>query len=628
MEQNRSKLVSMFVRNIGCIGNEGVTIALDDIVCLVGRNNAGKSTILRAYELAKKSVSFDPSRDRCQWAPEGEPSEIQLDVHIPAGIGNVDPKWKRVDGNLQIVKSRWIWAAPDYKYTRSTWSPEESDWADDMKAGGADGVFNSRLPRPIRIGSLDDAEKTEAALMTIALAPLIAAIEHERKSEGSKLVAAVKAVSTIFTELGSDHADHFNLISTNVSTGFNAVFPNLAVRLLVEPGSILPTKLADIVKGTSGLVINDGGAETSVGQQGTGARRALFWSMLQVHNEFLREQELKAGPKKTAKKKSPVKATAEVAPDEVSTEDADDPALPGYLLLIDEPENALHPMAARAAQRHLYSLAQNPDWQVMMTTHSPYFVNALEDHTTIVRLERSQPAAGASVTQRIYRSDDMNFKFDADDKARLQALQHIDPSFSEIFFGSYPVIVEGDTEHGAFMAAITEKQHPLGERITIIRARGKPILVPLIKILAHFRIDFGIVHDCDPPFTKNGDKNGMWTENAKIHSEISNARSQGVTVRHRTSIPDFERFLGRDEASKDKPVAAYLAVKNDEDLGKAVCDLMTELCEGKQHQPMSDEEIAASDYNTILLSKVTAWAAKNNEAANPRFSGIVISLLQ
>ena len=46
----RSHLVRMRVRNLGCIGNEGLTVELDDIVCLVGANNAGKTTVLRAYE--------------------------------------------------------------------------------------------------------------------------------------------------------------------------------------------------------------------------------------------------------------------------------------------------------------------------------------------------------------------------------------------------------------------------------------------------------------------------------------------------------------------------------------------------------------------------------------------------
>lgn len=89
-------------------------------------------------------------------------------------------------------------------------------------------------------------------------------------------------------------------------------------------------------------------------------------------------------------------------------------------------------MAARAAQRHLYQLAKNPDWQVILTTHSPYFINPFEDHTTIVRLDRERDDDQSPVTPRTYRSD--LIEFEGDDKQRLQALQHIDPSFSEVFW--------------------------------------------------------------------------------------------------------------------------------------------------------------------------------------------------
>ena len=71
MADNRSKLVRMFVRNIGCIGPDGISAALDDVVCIVGRNNSGKSTLLRAYELAQGSEKFDWSRDRFAQAPDG-----------------------------------------------------------------------------------------------------------------------------------------------------------------------------------------------------------------------------------------------------------------------------------------------------------------------------------------------------------------------------------------------------------------------------------------------------------------------------------------------------------------------------------------------------------------------------
>jgi len=131
---------------------------------------------------------------------------------------------------------------------------------------------------------------------------------------------------------------------------------------------------------------------------------------------------------------------------------------------------------------------------------------------------------------------------------------------------------QNDTEHAAFMASIIERNHAMMDQVAIIRARGKAILVPLIKVLTHFKIDFSLVHDADSPQKSNGTKNGTWTENEKIKKAIREARSEGLTVRHRVSVPDFERFLGGDEASKDKPLNAYLQITQDEGLATGVQD--------------------------------------------------------
>jgi hypothetical protein len=276
-------------------------------------------------------------------------------------------------------------------------------------------------------------------------------------------------------------------------------------------------------------------------------------------------------------------------------------------------------MAARAAQRHLYELAESPDWQVMMTTHSPHFINPFVDHTTIVRLERAGDEDAAPVAPKTYRSDLM--EFEGDDKERLQALQQIDPSFSEVFFGSYPILVEGDTEHAAFLASILERQHLLVDRVTVIRARGKAILAPLIKVMTHFKIDFGIVHDADSPFKRNGHKNGMWTENEKIRDLLVKARDGGLRVRHRISVPDFERFLGGEEESKDKPLNTYLVVTKDDAKAQRVQDLLTSLLSSEQHEPFVDGALGAGGYLHWLNSVIQGWANDNGQSEDIRFKG-------
>lgn len=642
--ENRSKLLRMSIRNIGCIGNEGVDIALDNIVCLVGKNNAGKSTVLRAYELAKGPTAFDVANDRHQHATE-QPSEILLEVHIPEGIGNVDAKWKQEKDGFLVVKSRWQWNAPNFEKVRTTWDPTAGDngegaWAEDGKAGGADPVFSSRLPRPLRIGSLDDAGKTEDVLLSFALAPLQKELEKARLDPASALARAIESVSGSINLLSEQHQEHFNGIAGRVSEGFKGIFPGLDVSLSVGAAPLAP-KVADLIKSGSSLKIRDGNASTSLSQQGTGARRALFWSMLQVHNELNRDKEVRSEFRKRLVKdvaelekkiiKPPKGADLNTLNEELLQARAqleahdsgapipdspDDPSFPGYLLLIDEPENALHPMAARAAQRHLYQLAKNPDWQVIMTTHSPCFINPFEDHTTIVRLERKNAGDGSVVTPKTYRSDHITFV--GDEKQRLQALQHIDPSFSEVFFGSHPILVEGDTEHAAFMASIIERNNALMEQIAVIRARGKAILVPLIKVLTHFKIHFSLIHDSDSPHRSDGNKNGMWTENGKIHEALCKARNSGLIVRHRVSVPDFERFLGHAEAHKDKPLNAYLQIKQDSELAGRVQTLMDALLNSEEHCPFGDET-DIDEYMKKLLTKVSTWAADNGMSEDVRF---------
>ncbi|WP_431297072.1 ATP-dependent nuclease [Rahnella sp. PAMC 25559] len=625
----RSKLLKIFVKNIGCIGPEGVEVKLDDILCLVGPNNSGKTTILRAYELAFNPTSFSITNDRCNWATAEQPSEVILDVHIPEGMGNVDEKWKIIEHEKRIVRSLWTWDKLGIS-VRKTWDPQSGNWADDGKAGGADNVFKSRLPRPMRIKSLDDAVTSEDILLTLALSPLVKELKTLESDKESQISKDKSALAATVNALAEPHQKRLSSISQQIQTGFQSIFPGLGVQLHVEmtPPEL---KIENLLKQGSGLLIEDAAGQSRIGQQGTGARRALFWAMLQVHNEISRQTEKRDALLKTLKDQLKKESKKGADTEEVKLlkqqieaiengdpvpEDTEDPALPGYILLMDEPENALHPMAARAAQSHLYALGKHPDWQVLLTTHSPYFINPLEDHTTIARMQRSND--GKALSPRLYIADEANFS--DEEKDNLQALQLTDIGFAEVFFGSYPIVVEGDTEHAAFISAIVKTQHEMTGKVSIIRARGKAVLVPLIKMLRHFKTNFGIVHDIDWPYRKNGSGNGMWTINTTIRNEIIKCRESGHIVYHRWSIPDFERFLGGDELGKDKPYAAFKRISSDQKLKERVQGLISSLFDEHQFDPIGHNP--DNDFITQILEELKIWAKENNQDTNIRLLGI------
>ena len=156
----RSHLVRMRVRNLGCIGNEGLTVELDDIVCLVGANNAGKTTVLRAYELAVQQEKLDIKDFNCN--ANGNPATVELWIHIPESAGNIDEKWKeKTSDGLLLVRSKWEWPLEGGKPTRSTWDPDKGEYADDGKAAGLDTA--SGEPNKKKVATLSSAKIREIA---------------------------------------------------------------------------------------------------------------------------------------------------------------------------------------------------------------------------------------------------------------------------------------------------------------------------------------------------------------------------------------------------------------------------------------------------------------------------------
>lgn len=157
----RSYLVKLKVCNLGCIGPNGLEVSLDEIVCLVGANNTGKSTVLRAYEAAVTNSAISPEEVSAKGG--GQPATVELWVHIPKDAENIDAKWKEEKDGMLLVRSKWTWSKkggkpdqPKWEPVRTTWNPDINDYSDDDKASGLDTVFSSRLPKPFRIGSLDD----------------------------------------------------------------------------------------------------------------------------------------------------------------------------------------------------------------------------------------------------------------------------------------------------------------------------------------------------------------------------------------------------------------------------------------------------------------------------------------
>ena len=641
----RSKLVKMRIENIGCIGPEGLEIKLNNIIVLVGENNTGKSTILRAYELAVGDENFT-KEDFCKNSSEEDIPRVEIWVHIPEGVPNIAEKWKIKDNDLLLVKSKWEWDKNLFKI-RKTWDPDSNEYSDDGVASGLDPVFNSRLPKPYRIGTLDDPEKEHSKLLGIILQPINDKLLL--KDEASELSYTINQITTIANKPINEEKEKIMLVKDDLKYSHQQIFPNLSLDFKIGLGKI-DLDLSKILKENSKIRFFEWENEIDWNKQGTGSQKALFWSILQIRSQLqenlditsqinkrindIEKSIVKLGKDAESAKKPEtkdkknesiqnlIKEKEDLEKIEVSKlieEKFNELTLPGYMLLIDEPEVALHPNAIRAASKHLYNLANDPSWQVMVTTHSPLFVDPLQDHTTIIRLNRDI----VNPSTRTYSTDTITFS--KEEKENLKLINRFDLSIAEMFFGQYPILVEGDTEFTAFDTIMNKYPdlYPQSKRPILIRARGKFIIKLLIKMLVHFGVSFSILHDIDSPKDKAGRTNGAWTENINIYSEILKGRKNNLKIIHRVSIPNIENAILPIETdddgyiihtpSKEKPWKMYQKINENNEILQKIKNVLDDLLSS-----VAIEEPFKGAFNDKLMEEVNNFI-KIYSIKDPRF---------
>jgi putative ATP-dependent endonuclease of OLD family len=634
----RSKLVRMHIVNIGPIGPEGLTVELDNIVCLVGANNTGKSTVLRAYELALGTERFVPDKDLCKRGTE-QRAFVEMWVHIPKGTANIAEKWKTQENGLLLVRSRWEWTErTGWALIRQTWDPEIGDYSTEDKASGLDTVFGSRLPQPFRIGTLEEPEEEHRKFLTLILQPVADRLKACLADGDSALNKALADFNTEAQVPVREESSRLDTLKEDLNRSHNAIFPDLQLDFEIGIGQLDfdPVKL--LLK-SSHIKFLEWTQKIDWSKQGTGSQRALFWTMLQVRSRLnaianIKQQtnkqiadcekqiaKLRKEAENVKKAETKLKKEAEIGeieeqlsklrsanPEKVIEEQSGELALPGYMLLIDEPEVALHPNAIRAASGYLYGLADDPAWQVMLSTHSPQFIDPLKDHTTIVRLDRTKN----NPTPRTYRSDDVHFT--DNEKDNLKMLNRFDTDLSEMFFGQHPVLVEGDTEFAAFQHVMHSdiEKFPIYKRPVLVRARGKYTLSLIIRILKHFKVSFSILHDVDWPKRNDGKQNSAWQANESLHEEIQSARAAGLRVVHRVSVPTFELVHLPIETSEDgrlvepplsdKPWNMVAAVKAEPQVRESVASV---LCDLTTHE--AAEEPFDGEFQAEIVKALNKW---------------------
>lgn len=545
----RARLHKLSIRNFRSIGKVPVEIELDDIVVLVGANNTGKSSILRAYQLvmdASGELTLDDFPAGIQPKTEDEFPSIELETVLYDDSNAPAERWidKKENGDRH-VRERWVWTGPGrpakrgYDVQRRAWDADHGPW-------GAPQVAQINRPEAHRIEAFDDPKKQAEGiidLLTEAIKERLKEVSATADGEGdyARLLEAVKKLQK---SVAADALSAIDTVKEELSSALSHVFPGFTISLDARPEDNV-AKSISFFKAPPVLKMGPAsGHQSDLERQGSGTRRTLLWNALRIIADHKRAR--KNGAKTS-----------------------DRP----HLLLLDEPELCLHPNAIRDACKVLYSLPAGGTWQVMVTTHSPAFIDLSRDNTSIIRVERDEGGSVCGTT--IFRPARANLG--KEDKERLKLLNMYDPYVAEFFFGGRTVVVEGDTEYTAFREIMEDFPQDFRD-VHVVRARGKYTIVSLCKILNQFNCTYAVLHDADTTTIAKdikAAKNPAWAANVKIQEEVAKARPG--TVRLVASLHNFEQAMFKKRVSGEKPYQTWLNMRNDEIVKQRVKELLAYL---------------------------------------------------
>lgn len=289
----------------------------------------------------------------------------------------------------------------------------------------------------------------------------------------------------------------------------------------------------------------DDGVRTTADRKGHGLQRAMMFALLRSWAAALRS----------------VRATA--ASDEVTPRKQSD----SIVFAMEEPELFLHPHAQRRLSASLREIANTPEHQVFLCTHSTHFVD-LAHYKEVVLISKEDSVEGSRVRQcttELFAGEDVE-----DRKKRFHMAEWINPDRGEMFFARRVIFVEGETEK-VLLPFVAEKLGRFDPDISIIDCGAKHNLPLYITIAKAFSIPYLVIHDEDPlpepiPEDWNEDKRREKRRTFELNQQIGQivATPLGSV---QIFAPDFEGACGVSRTQGDKKGKALAALEHFEQLG-------------------------------------------------------------
>ncbi|WP_122242675.1 ATP-dependent nuclease, partial [Pseudomonas syringae] len=537
-----------------------------NIIFLFGKNNIGKSSILRAYEYFASPNKQALITDFHHQDPKDSPIIIEaVYVKDPTDDENFNSKGlnKWVSEVTGEVRFRKTWVSPNTAASKETFDPVQGEYV----AGGFGGleqILTSATPSIIFIEAMPNIKDLTEWLEKEIKNKLLKTLKDSHEAEYS---AAINAIQALQQKVEGD--DYLGRICAGANENFAKTFPELELKIVTNPYK--ETDLTKAIEKDFSIFIGDKPS----------SRPVTVTEEIAVLADALDTLE-------------------KLKEDQVEVTDAEVEAEPAYrgrqfdqhghglirqaiinllgifketkadgkhIILFEEPELYLHPSNKRRFREALYDLAGQNSYQILCVSHDPQLIDLAKPHTSLARFVKHKDG-----TTSIHQAGHGLFDSDEDTKNQVQMLNRFDPHVCESFFADEVVMVEGDTE-AIVVRDILDRCFNKSE-VFVLNTGSKNNMPFFIKILSHFKICQHVIHDSDERYlytngvlSLNNDqtprKNSAWSLNTSIWNELVEARASGCTAVRYVSIRNFEDTHGYVyDRSLGKPLSAFNYVRS------------------------------------------------------------------
>jgi len=215
------------------------------------------------------------------------------------------------------------------------------------------------------------------------------------------------------------------------------------------------------------------------------------------------------------------------------------------IVCFEEPEIYLHPSAANQMRDTIYELSGNES-QIVATTHSPFIIDLSRKPRQVLNSLRCHEG---EVVSSPFNVTDAYLALEADAKAHVKMILRVDEHVARVFFTKNIVIIEGDTEEVVIKESLKrlpkERYLRVLSDFEVVKARGKAAIIGLVKYLVAMDIAPIVVHDRDRGIA------GAEVFNKPIASALAGV---GKVIQMQENIEDEMGYVA---PASDKPFKAY-----------------------------------------------------------------------